>query len=735
MLNPERWLELAFMAAFIPIALVFHYWTSTSITAKDYYATFFSLYFVSLGGFLFLFRKEYVRLPVSIWIPFLLYLAYGTVRTVGSPFPERAWECWRTSLGFIAPILPAYLLVQSHHSARRVLWSATVVVWAICIYGLFQSVAENMDSFLGWGGSFDPVHWPWNRVPLLGSLMEFLETDLKYFAWQDFPAGGPLRRICSTFGNPTFLAGFLVLLPTLYAADILRRKARGKRLWPVFVTLALVFLTMAATISKGAALGTLGGVAVFLVFAGWALDTRIPHWARITFRVAGPILLVATILSVAGALFFVANTDDDLAQSLKSVQTRTITYQTTWNLIRHNWLLGVTPGNFSVFFPDYLEGELAEEYGWSESPEEKVMEHAHCEILEIWADLGIVGLGLFLLFLAASAVWIWKAWRISAGSPDGWLLAGITAGVFGALCENLTSVSLRWTPSAWAFWAMAGGALGLAARILSESGSLQPARTWNLRPVSGATLLLCSTVFCMVLFVPSAERFTADWYFSIGRSALTGKQNGSEKPLLRSVQLNPDQPATHYLLGGYFFQAGNYAKAVEHFQKVRDLRGDVVVIAENLATAYFKISTEGSSEAERQEALLKAIDLYEESLGRHPTFARLEDYLARSYQRFGLEHLSKEHRLKAIDLYEKWFKWPKSFPRADYALDLGKNYLVEKDYEKAFGTLWNAYRWELEFEKIKPALDQLFEGNPSLRERWDTQVSNWETEKTRKLLK
>ncbi len=721
------------MAAFLLIALVFHYCTNTSITAKDFYATLFGIYFISLGGLLLFLRGEYSRLSWSIWGPLLVYLAYGTARTFGSPFPDRAWESWRTTLGFMAPILPAYLLAQNKDSAHRVLWVSTVVVWIVCIYGLFQSLAENMDSFLGWGGNLDPVHWPWNGAPVLGSLLAFLETDLKYFEWQDFPAGGPLRRICSTFGNPTFLAGFLVLLPTLYLAMAIRRRTLGKRLWPVLLTLVTIFLVMAATISKGAVLGTMGGVAVFLFFVGWSTDVRITPWIKNSSRCLGPILLVTTITSVISALFLMANTEEDVRHSLKSIQTRTITYQTTWSLVRHNWLFGVTPGNFAVFFPDYLEGELAEEYGWTESPEEKVMEHTHCEMLEIWADLGVVGLGFFLVFMVTSLVWVWRAWRASLGSSDGWILAGMGSGVAAAFCENLTSVSLRWTPSAWAFWAFWGACLGLAAKILTDSGSLPAARQWMTTSLRGVWLQVPAVLLTILLFIPASQRFTADWYFTVGRSLLSGQQNGAEKALVRSVKLNPAQAATHYLLGGHYFQSENYKKAVEHFQKVRDIRGDVVVIVENLATSYFKIATESPSEAERQEALLKAIELYEGSLSRHPTFARLQDYLARCYQRIGLERLSRDHRLQAIDLYEKWFRWPKSYPRPDYALDLGKNYMVEKEYEKAYAIFMKAYQWDLESSRLNPTLDQLFEAVPSMRQRWETSVKEWEASKTKKL--
>jgi len=733
--NPERWLEQAFLTAFLLIALVFHYWTTTSITAKDYYATFFSIYFIGLGGLLFLFRGEYKRLPLGILIPLLLYIVYGTIRAMSSPYPERAWESWRTTLGFISPVLPAYLLVEKTRCTHRLLWSSTIVVWVVCGYALIQSVAENLDSFLGWGGNLDPVRWPWNKAPLIGNLLAFLETDLKLFQWQDFPAGGPLRRVCSTFGNPTFLAGFLVMLPTLYISAAFRRKVQGKRLWPVLSTLGMIFLAMGTTISKGAILGTMSGVAAFLLFAGWFTESLFQRWQRITFRVLGIVILIVTFGLLSWTLIFVAVTDQDLHQSLKSVQSRTITYQTTWSLVRNNWLFGVSPGNFTVFFPDYLEGQLAEEYGWSESPEEKVMEHAHCELLEIWADLGLIGLSFFVIFLIMSAIWIWKAWRASGGSTDGWMLAGMASGIFGAFCENITSVSLRWTPSAWAFWALLGACLGQAVCILSRTSRLPSAKPVTFLSFRGAMLQAATAGLTLLLFIPSAQRFTADWYFTIGRAALTGKQNGAEKPLLRSAELNPIQPATHYLLGGHFFEVGDYQKAVEHFQKVRDLRGDVVVIAENLATAYFKISTIGPTEAERQEALLKAIDLYEDSLRRHPTFARLEDYLARSYQRIGLERLAREHRLKAIALYEKWFKWGKSYPRPDYALDLGKNYMVEKEYQKAFSIFESAYRWNLDPARLNPALEQLFQDEPGLRERWEATVKKWDADKMRKLLK
>ncbi|KXK33594.1 MAG: hypothetical protein UZ16_OP3001002220 [Candidatus Hinthialibacteria bacterium OLB16] len=170
-------------------------------------------------------------------------------------------------------------------------------------------------------------------------------------------------------------------------------------------------------------------------------------------------------------------------------------------------------------------------------------------------------------------------------------------------------------------------------------------------------------------------------------------------------------------------------------KKVRQLRGDVVVVTENLATSYFKISSESSNESDRQMAMLQAVDYYEESLKRHPTYARLQDYLSRCYQRIGFDRRARDYRLKSIELYEKWFAWGKSYPRPNYALDLGKNYIAEKEYEKSFWILRNVITWKGDPARLKGALDSLFKAIPELQPRWDHEIQLLQEKAASELMK
>jgi O-antigen ligase/DNA-binding SARP family transcriptional activator len=721
--SPERWLETAFLSAMILVALVFHHRTTSSITAKDFYALWFGLLFTLLGGWIFIARREHRRVPLAFLIPLLAYLAYGTLRALSSPYPEHSWDAWRITLCSMSPMLPACLLMQSRAASRRVLFALTTVVWIVCLYALAQFGVCTAQAFLGWGRELDPVRWPWNKAPLIGSFLSAFEIDLRLFQWEDFPGFWKFPAVCSTFGNPTYLAEFLVLVvPLSFILWVASRgKPRHSRLMAA-MTFLLAGTAMVATFSKGAMLGVLGAGVMLLYLLGQGRDEVIPpRWKR-SSRIGARLLLGITIALLGIVFYLSASGPPILKMAFSTVRNRAIVYEATFGLIADHPLWGVSPGNFTIHFPEYLEGSLAAEHGWMESIEDKVMEHAHCELLEISADLGLVGLLLFLAFLGAGISWCVRVFCSSESHGERWILAGLVTGVVGGLFENLTSVSLRWMPSAWMFWAFVGASMGMAVRIAGKEAAPLSGQRGNqaLLPLSvRGGVVLAAAWLVTFLFVPSARRFAADWHFVDGKTAILLKRENPENEFHRALELDPCHEQAHYLLGGCYYNAGLYEKAIEEFEKVRDLRGYVVVLAENMATSYLKMSSLYEKDFQRQEAVLKAIDLYEDSLRRHPTFPRLEDYLARAYHRIGLEHLEQEHRRKAIELYVRWFKWGGSYPRPDYALDLAKNYLLEKDYEKAFWQIHNAQRWKGDEQKFRQVLESLFEAAPAMRKKWD----------------
>jgi hypothetical protein len=120
-------------------------------------------------------------------------------------------------------------------------------------------------------------------------------------------------------------------------------------------------------------------------------------------------------------------------------------------------------------------------------------ENAHNNFLQILAELGIVGLALFLWILVAVRRHVWAALVASRASP---ILLGAVGGLSAFLLTCLAGHPLLIPEVAYAFWL----ALGLTAGLAAES---QPAadehliRKWWASPrllVGAATLLLIVSV-------------------------------------------------------------------------------------------------------------------------------------------------------------------------------------------------------------------------------------------------
>lgn len=707
--------EMLFLSSLLTLAFSFHSSTSHSIVVKDFLAFFYAPLFLLLGGFLLVRERAWRRVPLSLIAPLLLYAVYGTVRCLQSPYPEHSWAQWSLTLAGMTSAIPAFLLFQRRNSVRRFVWVSAAVAAGLVGYAVLQflSVLTGIETI-------DPINWPWSSAPLLGSFLQFAESGEGSMKWERFDGFGSLPGVCSTLGNPNFLAGYLAPFLGLFVAAALcawrgaRKKTAPDRpflSFPWSLALAVVCIFgMFLTGSRGILLGFVGvGVPV-----AFFLGAELLSYGR---KRGGAALLSLALIGMIGApiaviVFFWPSNAERAETVVGSVENRSIVYLCTSWLIRDHLWFGVTPGNFTIRFPEYLTGEEAERYGWMEAPEEKVLEHAHSEFLEIAADLGLVGLGLWGAALVAWLRWMWVGWKSLLDPSSRWLIAGLVAGVGGALYQDSISVALRWISNGWVYWTFIGAGAGW---VCGRIGGRPPLR-WGDSPKA---LLAIGCLAASLMFLPNAKRFAADWHFVMGRNLVSTLSPKSEAAFLRSIELNPGFPQSRYLLAGYYYATGRFEEAIREYEEVRRLRGEVVVLTENLATTYFKLSTTLESEAERQDALLSAIDLYEASLERHPTFPRLYDYLSRAYQRIGLERLAVEHRRRAIELYERWFTWEYRYGRARYALDLGKLYFLEKEYEKAFWQARNAKRWGERPESLESLKRVLFEADPSLSDRWE----------------
>jgi hypothetical protein len=104
----------------------------------------------------------------------------------------------------------------------------------------------------------------------------------------------------------------------------------------------------------------------------------------------------------------------------------------------------------------------------------------HNDFLRFGAELGLVGLGLFLWILVAASRQIWQALRRTADPR----LAGLVAGLVAFLITSLISNPLMLREVSYVFWIALGLAVGHSAAPqphghVPEPATLQPARPWS----------------------------------------------------------------------------------------------------------------------------------------------------------------------------------------------------------------------------------------------------------------
>lgn len=220
---------------------------------------------------------------------------------------------------------------------------------------------------------------------VLGSLYSFAQAlGMDLAGWSTHFGG----RGFSTLGNPIFWAGHLLVLLPLALYLVLSSLDKRERVFWVGA-LALLFLSLLATQTRGAWLGALGEMAVLVLLT----RRKAIVWKGL---MGGIIVFLLALLAVP--------TLQERALSIlrfhgQDAQGRYFMWDAALNLWDKKKLLGQGPGGYAVHFHQ-AQAELSQKDPWH--PYWTAF-HAHNEYLEILAERGMVGFllgGLVVVGLA-----------------------------------------------------------------------------------------------------------------------------------------------------------------------------------------------------------------------------------------------------------------------------------------------------------------------------------------------
>ncbi|MDO8734814.1 MAG: O-antigen ligase family protein, partial [Elusimicrobiota bacterium] len=240
-----------------------------------------------------------------------------------------------------------------------------------------------------------------------------------------------IDRIFSTFGNPIFFAAFLVVtIPLAVFKLIQERESSYKVLWFFILISFLVALYFTKTRASWIAF-----IVSLIVYIFLSLDSK-----------AKKVILIFSLLSF-GFLFTLKTKNVWMRQ-----QGHLVIWRDSLRMLFDKPVLGVGLGSFHISFPDYASDELKKI--WPQT--QNIVNDAHSEFVQILAELGVVGFGIFLWILFSVFHNAYQFYKRLHDREEFLIYTALFSSAVGLLVQNFFSVDMRFTISSFYLFSVFG---------------------------------------------------------------------------------------------------------------------------------------------------------------------------------------------------------------------------------------------------------------------------------------
>ena len=309
-------------------------------------------------------------------------------------------------------------------------------------------------------------------------------------------------RVSGHVADVNAAGSYFAMILCLALGMALRERGRARALWSAAAVANIVGLWFAESRSAMAA-----AAIVLAVAAAWALSAR---WKPPVRAIA---LFCLIVVAVGLGTVRARQLGND--PTYRGTGFRQQFNATSLRMIQARPVFGFGVGQYYALSPLFLTPELAWHYGH---------ENAHNYFLQVGAELGLLGLGLFGVWLGVAAI---RAARALVVEPHDWRLLGAAAGVIAFLGTSLTGHPLLVDEVTYPFWLQFGLVAGLAGSVLLNA---EPA-AHGFRPRTPRAWLWAGAVLAggIVVLAPiSAARGTVEPPASQSVDGFFGWETGSD---------------------------------------------------------------------------------------------------------------------------------------------------------------------------------------------------------------
>jgi len=414
-------------------------------------------------------------------------------------------------------------------------------------------------------------------------IFQFYGVD--FFFWAELGGRG---RLFSSFGNPNYLAGYLIAcLPPAFVL-LTALKSRWKKII-LLTTIVVLYTSLLMTYTRAAWVGffvsILFTVGLLFFWQGKRFLKENRYWLAVLTSL---LLAITVIYSVPNPLngegrSVVGRVASSL--DLSSYASRSLIWLSAIEIVKEHPIIGAGIGTLGVNYPAAQGKVLAQARYARFIPQANFSINAHNDLLHMWAEIGILG----LLCAAWIIIAFYKGALLSLrrlGTERRLLLIGFVGGALAILVHSVFSFPFHVIPNGLLFWLYLAlswvtirqsGAKREESRVESlEPGAQDPEpkpqklRRKNLRPILRWGIVAVVIGVIVFLGMARARLFQADMYLKQGKMLIEaglGEDPGAMAALEIATTLEPHYGKAYAYLGMVYAEARRYDEAIEAFKK------------------------------------------------------------------------------------------------------------------------------------------------------------------------
>jgi len=429
----------------------------------------------------------------------------------------------------------------------------------------------------------------------------------------------PNDRPFATFGNPDFFASYIIISLPIFFSMYLTESKRWKLIFGLGILVLILNLYFTAT--RGAWAGFIISSFVFVVLYSKYIGRE---WLERLWKRKSRVLLFLILIFLLhfGLMSTSQRYRSRVEGSVNRIQ-QILTRRTERLLIWRDTLvmgldnpLGVGIGAFHIYFPRYASEELLKIL-----PQDRfIVNYAHNEFLEVWSEMGLIGIGIFIwtiiAFFTQGRLFLVKE---GGARPEKILTLGYLASGSGILAHSFVSVNMRFIVTSVYFYFV----LALLASQCRKEAELRI--DWP----KAVKLTVILFVFWVGLFSirEIAKPFRAHKLLKEEVGFFEQREADPEKAIAaleEVIEANPNEALAYYRMGWVYAKEKNWGEAIKNFEIACRLNPRLAGARNNLGNIYFTL---GNKE--------KAIENYRSAIAINPDLVDAHFNLGYCYYTMG----------------------------------------------------------------------------------------------------